>query len=73
MCMLCGDSLTWGVGSQAEGKEEGLEGKGWRGRDGGEGWGAGFGGTLLRQPGALELVLLIMMDELLNTSVPQFL
>lgn len=35
--------------------------------------GGGFGGTLLRKPGALELVSLIMMDELLNTSVPQFL
>lgn len=32
----------------------------------------GGGGALLRQPGILELVLLIVMDEL-NTSMPQFL
>lgn len=38
--MLCGDSMTWGVGSQVEGKG-GFGGKGWRGRDGGEGLGGG--------------------------------
>lgn len=29
--------------------------------------------TLIRQPGALELVLVIMMDKLLNARTPQFL
>lgn len=29
--------------------------------------------TLIRQPGALELVLVIMMDKLLNARMPQFL
>lgn len=61
--------MTWGVGSQVEGKWGWWRGKGWWGRDGGEGW----AGALLRQPGAVGFVLLIMMDELLNTSMPQFL